>query len=40
MLKIFVIKIIKNLLNTYDNYTEKYVTLLNFLNKVTYQVKD
>ena len=40
MLNICVIKIINNLLNTYDNYTEKYKILLNFFNKVTSQVKD
>lgn len=39
-LNICVIKIINNLLNTYDNYTGKYKILLNFFNKVTSQVKD
>jgi hypothetical protein len=39
-LNICVIKIINNLLYTYDNYTEKYKTLLNFFNKATFQVKD
>ena len=40
MLNICVIKTINNLLNTYDNYTGKYKTLLIFFNKVTSQVKD
>ena len=40
MLNICVIKIINNLLNTYDNYTGKYKFLLNFFNKVTSQVED
>jgi hypothetical protein len=39
-LNIGVIKIINNLLHTYDNYTGKYKILLNFFNKVTSQVKD
>ena len=39
-INICVIKIINNLLNTYDNYTGKYKILLNFFNKVTSQVKD
>ena len=39
-LNICVIKIINNLLNTYDNYIGKYKILLNFFNKVTSQVKD
>ena len=39
MLNICVIKIINNLLNTYDNYTEKYKILLNFFNKGSSQIK-
>jgi len=39
-LKICVIKIINNLLNSYDNYAGKYKILLNFFNKVTSQIKD
>lgn len=39
-LNIYVIKIINNLLNTYDNYTGKYSILLDFFNKDTSQVKD
>jgi len=35
-LNICVIKIISNLLDTYDNYTGKYKILLNFFNKVTF----
>jgi len=34
-LNICVIKIINNLLNSYDNYNGKYRILLNFFNKVT-----
>mgnify|MGYP006074975715 CR=1 FL=1 len=33
-LNICVIKIINNLLDTYDNYTEKYKILLNFLTRL------
>ena len=40
MLNICVMKIINNLLNTYDNYTGKYKILLIFFNEVTTQVKD
>jgi len=40
MLNICVIKIIKNLLNTYDNYIGKYKILLNFFNKFSSQIKD
>ena len=39
-LSICVIKIINNLLNTYDNYTEIYKILFNLFKKVTSQVKD
>jgi hypothetical protein len=39
-LNICVIKIINNLLTTYDNYYGKYRILLNFFKKVTFQVKD
>jgi hypothetical protein len=39
-LNICVIKIINNLLYTFDNYIGKYKILLNFLYKVTSQLKD
>jgi pseudaminic acid biosynthesis-associated methylase len=39
-INICVIKIINNLLHTYDNYTGKFKILLNFFNEVTSQLKD